>query len=80
MTKIKVKVTQKTLMMSLEFPLEVGQVKMDAECQVFVYKDKNNEKWFIGANDKIYFSEDLYNQDPNKNVYVDPVKMGMAVI
>jgi len=48
--------------------------------QVFVYKDKNNEKWFIGANDKIYFSEDLYNQDPNKNVYVDPVKMGMAVI
>jgi len=48
--------------------------------QVFVYKDKNNEKWFIGANDKIYFSEDLYNQDPNKNVYVDPVKMGMTVI
>jgi hypothetical protein len=48
--------------------------------QVFVYKDKNNEKWFIGANDKIYFSQDSYNQDPNKNVYVDPVKMGVAFI
>jgi hypothetical protein len=48
--------------------------------QVFVYKDKNNEKWFIGANDKIYFSQNSYNQDPNKNVYVDPVKMGVVFI
>lgn len=47
--------------------------------QVFVYKDKNNEKWFIGANDKIYFSQDSYNQDPN-NPYVDPIKMGVAFI
>ena len=80
MTKIKVKVTHKTLMMSLEFPLEVGQVKMDAEYQVFVYKDKNSEKWFIGANDKIYLNQNLYNQDPNKNVYVDPVKMGLSAL
>jgi hypothetical protein len=48
--------------------------------QVFVYKDKNNEKWFIGANDKIYLNQDLYNQDPNKNVYVDPVKMGLSAL
>jgi|LauGreDrversion4_2_1035121.scaffolds.fasta_scaffold293688_3 hypothetical protein len=47
--------------------------------QVFVYKDKNNERWFIGANDKIYFSQYLYNQDPN-DAYVDPVKMGMIFI
>ena len=47
--------------------------------QVFVYKDKNNEKWFIGANDKIYFSQSSYNQDPN-DAYVDPVKMGMIFI
>jgi hypothetical protein len=48
--------------------------------QVFVYKDKNNEKWFIGANDKIYLNQNLYNQDPNKNVYVDPVKMGLSAL
>jgi hypothetical protein len=48
--------------------------------QVFVYKDKNNEKWFIGANDKIYFSQDSYNQDPNKNVYLNPIEMGMVFI
>jgi len=48
--------------------------------QVFVYKDKNNEKWFIGANDKIYFSQNSYNQDPNKNVYVDPIDVGMVFI
>ena len=47
--------------------------------QVFVYKDKNNEKWFIGANDKIYFSQDSYNQDPN-NPYVDPIKMGVVFL
>jgi hypothetical protein len=47
--------------------------------QVFVYKDKNNERWFIGANDKIYFSQSSYNQDPN-DAYVDPVKMGMIFI
>ena len=48
--------------------------------QVFVYKDKNNERWFIGANDKIYLNQNLYNQDPNKNVYVDPVKMGLSAL
>ena len=48
--------------------------------QVFVYKDKNNEKWFIGANDKIYFSQNSYNQDPNKNVYLNPIEMGMVSI
>jgi hypothetical protein len=48
--------------------------------QVFVYKDKNNEKWFIGANDKIYLNQNLYNQDPNKNVYVDPIDVGMVFI
>ena len=48
--------------------------------QVFVYKDKNNERWFVGQNDKIYLNYDLYNQDPNKNVYIDPIKMGMVSI
>ena len=47
--------------------------------QVFVYKDKNNERWFIGANDKIYFSQNSYNQDPN-NPYVDPIKMGVVFL
>jgi hypothetical protein len=47
--------------------------------QVFVYKDKNNERWFIGANDKIYFNQNSYNQNPN-NPYVDPIKMGVVFL
>lgn len=47
--------------------------------QVFVYKDKNNERWFIGANDKIYYNQNSYNQDPN-NPYVDPIKMGVVFL
>jgi hypothetical protein len=64
MTKIKVKVTHKTLMMSLEFPLEVGQVKMDAECQVFVYKDRESG----------YLTGDFDFMDYKNTTY-----MGMAI-
>jgi hypothetical protein len=42
MKNVKVKITHKTLMVNLEFPLEVGQVKMNAECQAFVYKDRES--------------------------------------
>ena len=42
MKKVKVKITHKTLMVNLEFPLEVGQVKMKAEAQVFIYKDRES--------------------------------------
>ena len=48
--------------------------------QTFVDKDKTNERWFIGANRKIYLNQKRYNEDPNKNVYLDPVKMGMVFI
>jgi hypothetical protein len=40
----KIKVVSKTLMVNLEFPIEVGQVKMTAVCQAFVYKDKESGK------------------------------------
>jgi hypothetical protein len=42
MKKVKVKITHKSLMVNLEFPLEVGQVKMNAECQAFIYKDRKS--------------------------------------
>ena len=45
--------------------------------KVDVLKDKSNERWFVGYNDKIYLNQKLYDQDPNKNVYVDPIKMGL---
>lgn len=44
--------------------------------KVDVLKDKTNERWFVGYNDKIYLNQDVYNQNPN-NPYVDPVKMGL---
>jgi hypothetical protein len=44
--------------------------------KVDVLKDKTNERWFVGNNDKIYFSQNSYNQNPN-DPYVDPVKMGV---
>jgi hypothetical protein len=45
--------------------------------KVDVLKDKTNERWFVGYNDKIYLSQYVYNQDPN-DPYVDPVKMGLT--
>ena len=36
---IKIKVTSKTLMVNLEFPIEVGQVKLNAVCQAYIYQD-----------------------------------------
>jgi hypothetical protein len=39
----RIKVTQKTLMVNLEFPIEVGQVKLTAECQVFISKEDSGE-------------------------------------
>ena len=45
-----------------------------------IYEHPDNERWFVGQNDKIYLNYDLYNQDPNKNVYIDPIKMGMVSI
>ena len=48
--------------------------------KVYVLNDKKNERWFIAPNDKIYFSQNSYNQDPNKNVYVDPIDVGMVFI
>jgi hypothetical protein len=42
---IKIKVTSKTLMVNLEFPIEVGQVKLDAVCQAFIYKDKESNEF-----------------------------------
>jgi hypothetical protein len=44
--------------------------------KVDVLKDKTNERWFVGYNDKIYLNQYVYNQDPN-DPYVDPVKMGL---
>jgi hypothetical protein len=44
--------------------------------KVDVLKDKTNERWFVGYNDKIYLNQNVYNQDPN-DPYVDPVKMGL---
>lgn len=44
--------------------------------KVDVLKDKTNERWFVGYNDKIYLSQYVYNQDPN-DPYVDPVEMGL---
>jgi hypothetical protein len=38
---VKIKVTQKTLMVNLEFPIEVGQVKLTAVCQAFISQDKD---------------------------------------
>jgi hypothetical protein len=34
----RIKVTSKTLMVNLEFPIEVGQVKLNAVCQAFISK------------------------------------------
>jgi hypothetical protein len=48
--------------------------------KVFVLNDKTNERWFVGTNNKIYLNQKSYNQDPTKNVYVDPIKMGMVSI
>jgi len=36
-----IKITHKTLMVNLEFPIEVGQVKLNAECQSFI--SQNND-------------------------------------
>lgn len=36
--KNQVKITNKLLMVNFEFPIEVGQVKLDALAQVYVYK------------------------------------------
>jgi hypothetical protein len=44
--------------------------------KVDVLKDKTNERWFVGYNDKIYLNQYVYNQDPN-DPYVDPVEMGL---
>jgi predicted oxidoreductase len=38
---VKIKVTSKTLMVNLEFPIEVGQVKLDAVCQAFISQDQD---------------------------------------
>jgi hypothetical protein len=48
--------------------------------KIYVLNDKKNERWFIGPNDKIYFSQNSYSQDPDKNVYVDPIDVGMVFI
>lgn len=47
---------------------------------VHVPSDKRNERWFVGHNDKIYVSEKKYNEDPNKNWWVDPIQMGLITL
>jgi len=47
---------------------------------VKVYEHPNNERWFVGQNDKIYLNKNRYDEDPNKNVYIDPVKMGLSAL
>jgi len=39
---VRVKITHKTLMVNLEFPIEVGQVKLNAISQAFIYKNKES--------------------------------------
>ena len=45
---IKIKVTSKTLMVNLEFPIEVGQVKLNAVCQAYI--DQNYESGELEGN------------------------------
>lgn len=47
---------------------------------VKVYEHPDNERWFVGQNDKIYLNKNRYDEDPNKNVYIDPVKMGLSAL
>jgi len=42
--KNQVKITNKMLMVNFEFPITVGQVKLNAICQAYIYKSsKSNE-------------------------------------
>ena len=42
--KNQVKITNKLLMVNFEFPIEVGQVKLDAIGQVYVYKSSTSNQ------------------------------------
>ena len=64
---------------ALEFAKKLA-IKNFNSNTIKVYEHPDNERWFVGQNDKIYLNYDLYNQDPNKNVYIDPIKMGMVSI
>ncbi len=42
--KNSVKITRKTMMVNFEFPIKVGEVKLNAIGQAYIYKDKESNK------------------------------------
>lgn len=65
--------------MALEFARKLA-IKNFNSNMIKIYEHPDNERWFVGQNDKIYLNKNRYDEDPNKNVYIDPVKMGLSAL
>ena len=65
---VRIKVTSKTLMVNLEFPIEVGQVKLNAVCQGFISQNDETGELegdfdFIDYNDITYMGMSIGGYD-----------------
>ena len=78
----KIKVTSKTLMVNLEFPIEVGQVKLNAVCQAFIHRDRESGELegdfeFIDYNDITYMGMPIENYDGMKKLKAFHSELGI---
>ena len=64
---------------ALEFAKKLA-IKNFNSNTIKVYEHPDNERWFVGQNDKIYLNKNRYDEDPNKNIYINPIDMGIVSI
>jgi len=79
---ITIKVTSKTLMVNLEFPIEVGQVKLNAICQAFISQNQDTGELegdfeFIDYNNITYMGMPISGCDGMKKLKTFHSELGI---
>jgi hypothetical protein len=77
-----IKVTSKTLMVNLEFPIEVGQVKLNAICQAFISQDQDTGELdgdfdFMDYSDVTYMGMSISNHGGLKKLKAFHSELGI---
>ena len=79
---IRIKVTSKTLMVNLEFSIEVGQVKLNAVCQAFISQNDETGELdgdfeFIDYNNITYMGMSISAYDGMKKLKTFHSELGI---
>jgi hypothetical protein len=77
-----IKVTSKTLLVNLEFPIEVGQVKLNAVCQAFINQNQDTGELegdfdFMDYNDVTYMGMPISGYDGVKKLKAFHSELGI---